>query len=169
MPRPALSVQYTGFAPTRELDAFMRFNEARGLDDFIGGLQWFDVGSQNFAYSDDRDNIAYFTSGEMPIREDPQAGTVNGVPPFFIRNGVSGNEWMPAQRPPAGSREPLRDPPVRGDAAHDQSARGVLREREQRSDRSDPRQRPAEPASSGWWYLLPEPRRRGPAPAVRRR
>ncbi len=101
VPGPALSVQYTGFAPTRELDAFMMFNEARSLEDFVEGLQWFDVGSQNFAYIDNRDNIAYFTSGEMPIREDLQAGLVNGLPPFFIRNGVSGNEWVPDDDPPA--------------------------------------------------------------------
>jgi len=95
VPGPALSVQYTGFAPTRELDAFMMFNEARSLDDFVDGLQWFDVGSQNFAYIDVEGNIAYFTSGEMPIREDLQAGFVDGLPPFFIRNGISGNEWVP--------------------------------------------------------------------------
>ncbi len=97
----ALSVQFTGFAPTRELDAFMRINEADGLDDFIRGLQSFDVGSQNFAYADIDGNIAYFTSGEMPVREDLQAGLVNGAPPFFIRNGVSGNEWIPLDNPPA--------------------------------------------------------------------
>ena len=97
----ALSVQFTGFAATREIDAFMRFNEADGLDDFVRGLQLFDVGSQNFAYGDVDGNIAYFTSGEMPIREDLQAGFVNGAPPFFIRNGVSGNEWIPLDNPPA--------------------------------------------------------------------
>jgi penicillin amidase len=40
-------------------------------------------------------NIAYFTSGEIPVREDLQAGTVNGVPPWFVRNGQGGNEWLP--------------------------------------------------------------------------
>jgi len=100
VPGPALSVQYTGFAPTRELDAFMMFTEARGLDDFVDALRWFDVGSQNFAYADVQGNIAYFTSGEMPIREDLQAGFVDGLPPFFIRNGVSGNEWVSDDDPP---------------------------------------------------------------------
>ena len=95
----ALSVQYTGFSPTRELDAFRSFNYAKGLDDFIDGLQFFDFGSQNFAYMDTDGNIAYFTSAEMPIREDLQAGTINGLPPYLIRNGSGGNEWLPVSNP----------------------------------------------------------------------
>ena len=95
----ALSVQYTGFSPTRELDAFRSFNYAKGLDDFIDGLQFFDFGSQNFAYMDTDGNIAYFTSAEMPIREDLQAGVINGLPPYLIRNGSGGNEWLPVSNP----------------------------------------------------------------------
>lgn len=90
----ALSIQYTGFSPTRELDTFRIWNRAKGLNGFIRGLQFFDFGSQNWAYSDIRGNIAYFTSGELPLREDLQAGFVEGSPPFFIRNGTRGNEWL---------------------------------------------------------------------------
>ena len=54
----ALSVQYTGFSPTREFDAFRSFNFARNLDDFRDGLQFFDFGSQNFSYMDVSGNIA---------------------------------------------------------------------------------------------------------------
>ena len=95
----ALSVQYTGFSPTRELDAFRDFNFAKNLNDFKDGLQFFDFGSQNFSYMDVRGNIAYFTSAEMPIREDLQAGFINGLPPYLIRNGQGGNEWLPVQNP----------------------------------------------------------------------
>ena len=83
-----LSVQYTGFGATREIEAFRVWNRARDLDDFVFGLQLFDVGSQNFAYADVDGNIAYFTSAEMPLREDLAAGTVHLVPPFFIRDGT---------------------------------------------------------------------------------
>src|SRR5438034_4352330 len=38
----------------------------------------------------------------MPIREDLQAGAVNGAPPFFVRNGLGGNEWLPVQNPQLG-------------------------------------------------------------------
>ncbi len=95
----ALSVQYTGFSPTREFDAFRAFNFANDIDDFMAGLQFFDFGSQNFSYMDTDGNIAYFTSAEMPIREDLQAGIINGLPPYLIRNGLGGNEWLPVSNP----------------------------------------------------------------------
>ena len=60
---------------------------------------YFAVGSQNWSYADVHGNIAYFTSAEMPVREDLQAGTVNGLPPWFIRNGQGGNEWLPVEHP----------------------------------------------------------------------
>ena len=90
----ALSVQYVGFGPTQELEAFLLINRARNLDEFKDALQRMDV-AQNFVYVDVQGNIAYFTSGEIPVREDLQAGTVNGVPPWFVRNGQGGNEWLP--------------------------------------------------------------------------
>ena len=95
----ALSVQYTGFGATRELDTFRGFNYAKDLDDFVDALQFFDVGSQNFCYMDSDGNIAYFTSAELPIREDLQAGVINGLPPYLIRNGTGGNEWLPVSNP----------------------------------------------------------------------
>jgi penicillin amidase len=90
----AFSVQYAGFGPTRELETFRLLNYARNLDEFKAALQYFDVGSQNFIYGDIEGNIGYFTTGEVPLREDLQAGTVNGAPPWFVRNGQGGNEWI---------------------------------------------------------------------------
>ena len=104
----ALSVQYTGFSATRELDTFLIWDDARNLDDFRRGLQLFDVGGQNWAYADVKGNIAYFTSAELPLREDLQAGTVNGLPPYFIRNGTGGNEWLPAPNPSPARPSPTR-------------------------------------------------------------
>jgi penicillin G amidase len=90
-----LTVQYTGFSGTRELETFRLLNHARNLADFKTALQYFDVGSQNFIYGDIAGNIAYFTSAEVPLREDLQAGTVAGSPPWFIRDGFSGqNDWL---------------------------------------------------------------------------
>ena len=102
----ALSIQYTGFSATFELETFLRWDLARNLDDFRAGLKYFDVGSQNWAYADRFGNIAYFTSAEMPVREDLQADTVNGLPPWFIRNGQGGNEWLPVQHPQRGQAIP---------------------------------------------------------------
>jgi penicillin G amidase len=104
----ALSVQYTGFSPTREVDTFLTWDDARNLADFRKGLETFDFGSQNWAYSDVAGNLAYFTSGEMPLREDLQAGTVRGLPPFFVRDGTGGNEWLPATERLPGQAVPYQ-------------------------------------------------------------
>ncbi|HEX6077795.1 MAG TPA: penicillin acylase family protein [Micromonosporaceae bacterium] len=93
----ALSVQYSGFSPTRELDTFRMFNQAENLEDFRKALTYFDVGSQNWAYADVDGRIGYFTSAEMPLREDLEAGTVRGLPPYLLRDGTGGNEWLPAR------------------------------------------------------------------------
>ncbi|HET9048444.1 MAG TPA: penicillin acylase family protein [Chiayiivirga sp.] len=92
--KTGLSVQYSGWGATTELDAFRKVNRARNLEEFRTAVLDFDVGSQNFAFVDKLGNFAYFVSAEMPIREDLQAGTVNGAPPYIIRNGTGGNEWM---------------------------------------------------------------------------
>lgn len=98
----ALSVQFTGFSATRELETFYIWNKARNLDNFRAGLRRFDFGSQNWAYADRRGNLAYFTSAEMPIRSDLAAGN-RDLPPFFIRDGQSGLfEWLPLQNPQPG-------------------------------------------------------------------
>jgi penicillin amidase len=92
----ALVLQYTGFHATRELETFSLWNRAANLSDFQAGLESFDVGSQNWAYADVDGNLAYFTSAEMPLRTDLEMGTVVGLPPFFVRDGVSGlNNWVP--------------------------------------------------------------------------
>lgn len=102
----ALSVQYVGYSPTQELDAFLQWLDARDLADFRRGLRSFDVGSQNWSYADRAGHIAYFTSGELPLREDLQAGTVAGNPPYLIRNGQGGNEWLPDATPEPGQASP---------------------------------------------------------------
>lgn len=91
----AVSVQWIGHGPTREMETFLMLNEATNLDEFKRALQFFDVGSQNFVYTDVEGNIAYFTTGEMPLREDLQASKVEGLPPYFLRNGAGGgNDWI---------------------------------------------------------------------------
>ncbi len=95
----ALSVQYTGFSGTRELETFRLLNHARNLNDFRAALQYFDVGSQNFIYGDIAGNIAYFSTSEVPLREDLQQNTVKGSPPWFIRDGQGGNEWLKDPNP----------------------------------------------------------------------
>ncbi|MFA5684769.1 MAG: penicillin acylase family protein [Lysobacteraceae bacterium] len=94
--RSGVTFQYAGWGPTMELEAFRKVNRATNLDEFRAALDSFDVGSQNFGYADYEGNIAYFVSAEAPIREDLNAGTVTGSPPYLVRNGFGGNEWLPA-------------------------------------------------------------------------
>jgi penicillin amidase len=91
---PALSVQFTGFAATREPDFFRLLSRAEDVADARSAVRYFDFGAQNWMVADADGSIAYFTSAEIPLREDLQAGTVNGLPPWFIRNGTGGNEWI---------------------------------------------------------------------------
>ena len=95
--RPAGPVGPVGrFSGTRGIDAVLALDRARNIHDFRNGLEWFDVGSQNFGYVDTAGHLAMFTAGEMPLREDLEAGTVQGLPPWFIRDGTGGNEWLSA-------------------------------------------------------------------------
>jgi len=107
---PAVSIQYTGWGVTREIDAFRLFSEARNVNQFKDALQYFDVGSQNWIVGDQFGKLAYFTSAELPLRTDLQAGTVAPgtipgffppgvpVPPWFLRDGTSGDhEWLAVQ------------------------------------------------------------------------
>ena len=97
----ALSVQYSGFSPTREGEAFCRWSRARNLEDFKDALPYLDASAQNWAYADVEGNIAYFTDSEVPLREDLQSGQVDGLPPLFIRSGSHQfkNEWLPLANP----------------------------------------------------------------------
>jgi penicillin amidase len=92
----AIGLAFTGLAPTRELEALLRFDQARNLGDFKRALRFFDVGAQNWAVADRVGNIAYWSSGEVPLRQDLQSGTVEGLPPFFVRDGTGAlpNGWI---------------------------------------------------------------------------
>ena len=97
-----LSIAYTGWEATFELQSFRQINRAANLSDFQTALSYFDFGSQNFAYADVDGNIAYFVTGEAPVRTDLQAGTVGGgIPPFLIRDGsgAAHHDWLPVQNP----------------------------------------------------------------------
>ena len=137
----ALSVQYAGFSATQELDAFLVWSRPRTSTTSRRGLQSFDVGSQNWSYADRRGHIAYFTSGELPLREDLQAGHVDGIPPYLVRNGTGGNEWLPAAHHYPGQALPYEILPA-AEMPHRRPAQRVRRQREQRSAGDDARQRP---------------------------
>jgi penicillin amidase len=93
------------------LDAFRGFLRAYDVESFRDAVQFFDVGSQNFGYADVDGDIAYFTSAEMPLREDLQNLNApdGGVPPFLIRDGSGQlrHEWLPLPLPPGAGTQSL--------------------------------------------------------------
>jgi penicillin amidase len=104
----ALSVQYTGFSATQELEATLRCAEARSVHELQDALRFFDFGSFHWASADVHGNIGYFVNGELPLREDLEAGRIAGAPPGLVRDGTGGNEWLPEPNPPADQSIPYR-------------------------------------------------------------
>jgi penicillin amidase len=106
----ALTVQYTGWGPTFELSTFRSWARARSQEDFELGLRDFAIGAQNFLYADIEGNIAYYTGGEMPLRDDlqNQLGPDGGRPPWFIRDGSGqfAHEWLIDDSPQPGQATP---------------------------------------------------------------
>lgn len=97
----AISVQYTGFGATFEIESFLEINDAQDVFEFQQAATKFDFGSQNFGVADTAGNIAYFTPAELPIRDDLQNLNApdGGIPPAFIRDGTGAlrHQWLPAQ------------------------------------------------------------------------
>jgi penicillin amidase len=96
-----VTAAYTGFRDTYELASFKGLNQAKNMDEFKASLQYFDIAVQNVYYADIMGNIAWFTTSEKPMREDLANFTIDGLPPWFIRDGtgVAANEWLPVMNP----------------------------------------------------------------------
>ncbi len=94
----AMVVQQVGFGPTQEIQAFLELDRAKTLKDFEKGLQKLGGASVNMGVVTTKGEIAYYTTGELPLREDLDKGMVNGVPPSFIRDGRGGSDWKPMRK-----------------------------------------------------------------------
>lgn len=94
----SVSLSYVGVSPTLDLEAFLGFNRAKTVQDFQKAAQNIGSLSFNFAVAATNGDIAYYSTGQVPLREDLQAGAVVGVPPSLIREGSGGNEWLPLSK-----------------------------------------------------------------------
>ena len=152
----AISLQYAGTAATREIDGFRTWNTAKNLADFERGMSYLTVGSFNWAVADADGNLAYLTSGELPLREDLQANAPKGLPPYFLRDGDRRQRVADAHERLSEPGAQLRDPPADRAAAVREPARRVVRELQQRPRRRHALQQPAREAASGRRDPLPE-------------
>jgi len=94
----AISWQWTGSGASQEFEGALAWAEARTVEEFARGTRLFTF-PQNIIFIGRRGDFGYFLAGEIPIREDLQAGAVNGAPPWLLRNGRGGNEWLPVANP----------------------------------------------------------------------
>lgn len=107
-----LSVQYTGWGPSFDIHGLRQVAHAQDVEAFRDALQFFDIGSSNWSYADTSGNIAYFASGELPLREDLQTLSFpdGGIPPFLLRDGTHAlrHEWLLETSPQPGQSSPYR-------------------------------------------------------------
>lgn len=63
-----VGVSWVGLTATREPLAIYRYNHATGMDDFMEGLEVFDIPGQNTVYIDAAGNTMYYPAAKYPIR-----------------------------------------------------------------------------------------------------
>lgn len=97
-PGPALSVRYTGHAPTRETRAILRLDHATTTAEAIGALYLHDHGAQSWVVADREGHIGWTTMAQVPVRSagcrtwDPITGT--GTAPWFVLPGDGSCTWQ---------------------------------------------------------------------------
>lgn len=85
LPGRMVSFRWTGHEPSFEIEAFLKINRAKNLDEFKAALESFAVGAQNFVYADREGNIFYWAPARVPLREGA---------PFMPLDGSSrASEW----------------------------------------------------------------------------
>ncbi|MEM9072971.1 MAG: penicillin acylase family protein [Myxococcota bacterium] len=93
----AISVRWTGNAPSDEAGAFLDLYSAANVDEAREAFRKFEVGGQTLVVADNSGDIYYTSSVNIPIREaaaltyDPETNT--GASPCFALDGRGDQEW----------------------------------------------------------------------------
>ncbi len=66
----AISMQWTGYEVTNEIEALLTINWAQSFEEFQKGAYNFKVPGQNFIYADKAGNIAQLSMANIPIRDE---------------------------------------------------------------------------------------------------
>lgn len=82
----AISMQWTGYEVTNEIEALLTMNWAQSFEEFQEGVYNFKVPAQNFIYADKAGNIAQLSMANIPIRDEN---------PILLREGWNNeHDWQ---------------------------------------------------------------------------
>lgn len=111
-----IALKWTGHDSWAELEGMFKINKAGNLSQFKDGLQYWHCPPQNFAYADKFGNIALFSAGKYPLRENGLTGVgiQNGSnPKFDWGNYISFEEIPHSINPEKGYLSSANQDPVR--------------------------------------------------------
>lgn len=127
-PDYVVALSWTALAPSTVIDAFLGISFAENYEDFATAVELWDIAPQNLVYADSAGNIAYFATGDIPIRGNGDGRyPAPGWDPTYNWTGFVPKDQMPRMfNPPQGyiqsaNQNVLRpgDTPFIGsDAAH---------------------------------------------------
>ena len=81
-----ISMQWTGYEVTNEIEALLTMNWAQSFEEFQEGAYNFKVPGQNFIYADKAGNIAQLSMANIPIRDEN---------PILLREGWNAeHDWQ---------------------------------------------------------------------------
>jgi penicillin amidase len=93
----AISVKWTGFVPTQDLNTVVGYLNAKTVTDAMKAAESFAVGAENWVYADVKGNIAYSAHAMMPTRAKGaftwSPSTFTGTLPCFVLPGDGSAEW----------------------------------------------------------------------------
>ncbi|MCC6214584.1 MAG: penicillin acylase family protein [Polyangiaceae bacterium] len=94
----AVSVRWTGHAPTRELEAVTALWRATTVDEARAALSLFGTGAQNWTLADANGDVFTYSPGHLPFRDERaltwNPATYDGLTPNMLLDGASGHhEW----------------------------------------------------------------------------
>jgi penicillin amidase len=135
----ALSIAWTGFMVSNEVDALLGFMKARNVDDVKASLGDWVIGTQNLVFADVEGNI--FKTGESFIPQRPEAArdyhpqdNPTGAAPWFVLDGTGAHDWEGALD---RARVPqVRDPEVGYIATANNDQAGVTDDNDPLNDAS---------------------------------
>jgi len=90
----AFTLQYSGLHGTQGTRALHGVMTARDVGEFGEAVRSFAGLLNHWVAADTQGNLAYVTSGDIPLRADLEAGHVVGEEPWLVRDGSGPSNWV---------------------------------------------------------------------------